>query len=57
MYVSMRKYHHKAHKVTESKVGRFRAVVRGGAGGAPEFGSSVIPIPTTGGRLCPPHYC
>ena len=37
-----------------------RAVVSGGAGGAlapPEFGSSVNPIPTRGGRLCPPHYC
>ena len=22
-----------------------------------EFGSSVNPTPTTGGRLCPPHYC
>ena len=30
-----------------------------GAGGAlvpPEFRSSVDPIPTRGGRLCPPHY-
>ena len=37
-----------------------RAVVSGGAEGAlapPEFGSSVNPIPTEGGRLCPPHYC
>ena len=37
-----------------------RAVVSGGAGGAlapPEFGSSVNPIPTRGGRLCPPQYC
>ena len=37
-----------------------RAVVSGGAGGTlapPEFGSSVNPIPTKGGRLCPPHYC
>ena len=35
-----------------------RAVVRGGAGGvlAPsEFRSSVDPIPTREGRLCPPH--
>ena len=23
----------------------------------PEFESSVNPIPTRGGRLCPPHYC
>ena len=33
-----------------------RAVVIGGAGGAlatPEFRSSVDPIPTRGGRLCP----
>ena len=33
---------------------------RGWAGWAladPEFGSSVNPIPTRGGRLCPPHYC
>ena len=38
----------------------FRAVVSGGAWGSlasPEFGSSVNPIPTGGGRLCPPHYC
>ena len=38
----------------------YRAVVRGGAGGTlapPEFRSSVNPIPTRGGRLCPPHYC
>ena len=38
----------------------FRAVVSRGAGVAlapPEFGSSVDPIPTRGGRLCPPHYC
>ena len=37
-----------------------RAVNSGGAGGAlapPEFGSSVNPIPTRGGRLCPSHYC
>ena len=37
-----------------------RAVVSGGAEGAlapPEFGKSVNPIPTRGGRLCPPHYC
>ena len=37
----------------------YRAVVSGGAEGAlapPEFGSSVNPIPTGGGRLCPPHY-
>ena len=38
----------------------FRAVVSGGAGGALaplEFRSSVNPIPTRGGRLCPPDYC
>ena len=38
----------------------YRAVVSGGAGGtlAPlEFGSSVNPIPTRGGIICPPHYC
>ena len=32
----------------------------GGAEGAlasPEFGSSVNPIPTKGGMLCPPRYC
>ena len=37
-----------------------RAVVSGGAGGtlaSPEFGCHVNPIPTRGGRLCPPHYC
>ena len=37
-----------------------RAVVSRGAEGAivpPEFGSCVNPIPTRGGRLCPPHYC
>ena len=30
----------------------------GGLGGLahPEFGSSVNPIPTEGGRLCPTHY-
>ena len=37
-----------------------RAVVSGGSGGVilapPEFGSSVNPIPTRGGRLSPPHY-
>ena len=36
-----------------------RAVVSGGARGAlapPEFENSVNPIPTRGGRLCPPHY-
>ena len=36
------------------------AVVSGGAGDAlapPEYGSSVNPIPTRDGRLCPPHYC
>ena len=36
-----------------------RAVVSRGAGGAlapPEFGSSVNPIPTRGGTLCPSHY-
>ena len=34
-------------------------VVRGGAEGALaplEFGSSVNPIPTRGGRLCPPNF-
>ena len=39
---------------------RYRAVVSRGAGGAlasPEFRSSVNPIPTRGGRLCPPDYC
>ena len=39
---------------------QFRAVVSRGAGSAlapPEFGISVNPIPTRGGRLCPPHYC
>ena len=43
-----------------TKVRSCRAVVSGGAEGAlapPEFGSSVNPIPTGGGRLCPPHYC
>ena len=30
----------------------------GGAGGTlAEFGSSVNPIPTRGGRLCQPRYC
>ena len=36
-----------------------RAVVSGGAEGAlatPEFGKSINPIPTRGGRLCLPHY-
>ena len=33
-----------------------RAVVSGGAKGAPKFGSSVNPIPTRGGRLYPPDY-
>ena len=39
---------------------QYRAVVSGGAEGTlapPEFGRSVNPIPTRGGRLCPPHYC
>ena len=38
----------------------FRAVFSEGTGSAlapPEFGTSVNPIPTRGGRLCPPHYC
>merc|ERR1711997_1214489 len=38
----------------------FRGVARGGAEGArapPEFGRSVNPIQTRGGRLCPSHYC
>ena len=38
----------------------YRAVISRGAGGAlapPEFGSSVNPMPTRGGRLCPSHYC
>ena len=37
-----------------------RGVARGGAEGAkapPEFGRSVNPIQTMGGRLCPSHYC
>ena len=37
-----------------------RGVARGGAEGArplPEFGRSVNPIQTRGGRLCPSHYC
>ena len=37
-----------------------RAVVSGGARDAlapPEFRSSVNPIPTIGGRLCPPDNC
>ena len=37
-----------------------RAVVSGGAWGTlapPKFGSNVNPMPTGGGRLCPPHYC
>jgi len=36
-----------------------RGVARGGAEGArapPEFGRSVNPIQTRGGRLCPSHY-
>ena len=40
---------------------RHRGVARGGgAEGArapPEFGRSVNPILTRGGRLCPSHYC
>ena len=38
----------------------YRGVARGGAEGArapPEFGRSVNPIQTRGGRLCPSHYC
>ena len=38
----------------------YKTVVSRGAEGAlapPEFGSSVNPIPTEGGKLCPPHYC
>ena len=49
------------HKSLFTKhIAHTRAVVSGGAEGAlapPEFGSSVNPIPTGGGRLCPPHYC
>ena len=33
-----------------------RGVARGG-GALPEFGRSVNPIQTMGGRLCPSHYC
>ena len=36
----------------------YRGVVIGGAGGAmapPDFGRSVYPISTKGGRLCPPN--
>ena len=46
--------------VQHTKYIGLRAVVSGGAEGAlapPEFGSSVNPTPTGGGRLCPPHYC
>ena len=38
----------------------YSAAASGWAGWAlahPEFGSSVNPITTRGGRLCPPHYC
>ena len=45
------------HKVASSMP---RGVARGGAEGArapPEFGRSVNPIQTRGGRLCPSHYC
>jgi hypothetical protein len=54
-----RKITEKFTKKFDSKVIKYRAVVSGGAGGAlapPEFGSYVNPIPTRGGRLCPPHY-
>ena len=47
-------------KIENNADSRRRAVVSGGAGGAlapPEFGGSVNPIPTGGGRLCPLHYC
>ena len=33
-----------------------RGVARGGARAPPEFGRSVNPIQTRGGRLCPSHY-
>ena len=41
-------------KALEGKITKY-----GGAGGTlapPEFGSSVNPIPTRGGTLCPSHY-
>ena len=42
------------------EVSLINAELIGGAGGVlapPEFRSSVNPIPTRRGRLCPPHYC
>ena len=48
------------HLKKEKNTFIYRAVVSGGAGGTlapPESGSSVNPIPTRGGRLCPPNYC
>ena len=45
-------------KRKQSKFLKFRVVVPGGAGGAmapPNFGRSVNPISTKGGRLCPPY--
>ena len=50
------------HLVSSTLTSHFNAVLAasGWAGWAlahPEFGSSVNPIPSREGRLCPPHYC
>ena len=45
----------------QQRIGAIQNLIRGrGAGEArasPEFGRSVEPIQTRGGRLCPSHYC
>ena len=48
----------KATLVIELELGNSFTTYRGVArGGAEEFGRSVNPFQTRGGRLCPSHYC
>ena len=57
--VAIKNLDHYVISVLKAEIPICRAVVSGGAKGAlapPEFRSSVIPIPTRGGRLRPPHY-
>ena len=57
--IAIKNLDHYVISVLKAEIPICRAVVSGGAKGAlapPEFRSSVIPIPTRGGRLRPPHY-
>ena len=40
----------------QQRIGAIQNSIRG-RGAPPEFGRSVEPIQTRGGRLCPSHYC